>query len=392
MWCSRFNPAPTHSRQKLDLFRKALAHRMTVESEPRRRQDRPAVRAHASSVDEFVNEPDTDPTLPANREWAQAVLAARPTDPANAPVLASDAEIDHVVSIARASTWGSTPGANRSQILHRVADELAKRRGDLISAMVHEGRKTFAQADPEVSEAIDFARFYGDRALELDRMNGATFSPLGVIAVIPPWNFPVAIPTGGVMASLAAGNTVIFKPSSQTPRCAEIVAECAWAAGVPADALQFIRTTGRDVGRRLVTTVDGVILTGSAETAAMFQSWKPDLKLFAETSGKNAMIITPHADMDLAVADLVASAFGHSGQKCSAASLAICVGDVYDSPRFRRQLVDAVQSLEIGPTSAMSTTVGPTILPVDGKLERGLQILDGNERWLVEPITDELDR
>ena len=142
---------------------------------------------------------------------------------------------------------------------------------------------------------------------------------------------------------------------------------------------------GSGVGKRLVTSVDGVILTGSAETAAMFQTWKPDLRLFAETSGKNALIITPHADIDLAVADLVTSAFGHAGQKCSAASLAICVGDVYGSPRFRRQLVDAVESLVVGSAAAMSTTIGPTIAPVEGKLERGLTTLDEGEQWLVVP-------
>ena len=149
---------------------------------------------------------------------------------------------------------------------------------------------------------------------------------------------------------------------------------------------QFIRTKGADIGRRLVTTVDcGDFSRGSAETAALFQSWKPNLRLFAETSGKNAVIITPHADMDLAVADLVDSAFGHSGQKCSAASLVICVGDVYDSPRFRRQLVDAVESLVVGDQTSLATTVGPTIHPVEGKLERALTRLEPGEGWLVPP-------
>ena len=369
---------------EVENFRAALADRLTVSSTPRRSQDRPSFEAVASRGVEFVHEPDTDPTLASNRAWAREVVSTRPA-PISAPVFDSDEQVDRVVAIARSATWSEMPAERRRTILHRVADQLARRRGDLISAMVHEGQKTFAQADPEVSEAIDFARFYGDRATDLPSIADARFTPLGVVAVIPPWNFPVAIPTGGVMAALAAGNAVIFKPSSQTPRCAEIVAECAWAGGVPTDALRFIRIKGRDVGRRLVTSVDGVILTGSAETAQMFQSWKPDLKLFAETSGKNAMIITPHADMDLAVADLVASAFGHAGQKCSAASLAICVGDVYESPRFRRQLTDAVESLDVGPAAAMSTTIGPTILPAEGKLERGLHRLDHGERWLVPP-------
>ena len=370
--------------QEADRFRAALAHRHDIEDGPRRAQERPAPHAWGTGDATFVNEPDTDPALPANREWAAKVVSA-PFIGSEAAVIRLDAEIDRVVEMARRSSWAGVAPVTRLAILHRVADELARRRGDLINAMVHEGRKTFAQADPEVSEAIDFARYYGDRAGDLDELEHVSFSPLGVMAVIPPWNFPVAIPAGGVMACLAAGNSVIFKPSSRTPRCAQIIAECAWAGGVPADALQFIRTEGPGVGKRLVTSVDGVILTGSTETAAMFQTWKPDLRLFAETSGKNAVIITPHADIDQAVADLVASAFGHAGQKCSAASLAICVGDVYQSPRFRRQLVDAVESLVVGSAAAMSTTIGPTIAPVEGRLERGLTTLDEGEQWLVVP-------
>ena len=375
-------PGSTAFRHEADRFRAALAHRSTVTHVPRRHQQRPAMHALSAGQETFVNEPDTDPVLPANREWARKVVGV-PFIASGAPVLDTAAAVDDVVQMGTHSTWGSVPAAVRSEILHRAADELARRRADLINAMVHEGRKTFAQADPEVSEAVDFARYYGDRAVDVDRLDAASFTPFGVVAVIPPWNFPVAIPTGGVMASLAAGNRVILKPSSQTPRCAEIIAECAWAAGVPRDALQFVRTSGSEVGKRLVTSVDAVILTGSVETAALFQSWKPDLRLFAETSGKNAMIITPHADMDLAVADLVASAFGHAGQKCSAASLAICVGDVYESSRFRRQLVDAVESLEVGASSAMATAVGPTIYPVEGKLRRALTALDSDEEWLV---------
>jgi RHH-type proline utilization regulon transcriptional repressor/proline dehydrogenase/delta 1-pyrroline-5-carboxylate dehydrogenase len=210
---------------------------------------------------------------------------------------------------------------------------------------------------------------------------------LGVVAVVPPWNFPVAIPAGGVLAALAAGNGVVFKPAPQTPRCAEIVAECCWAAGVPDDALQFIRTPDDEVGRHLVThdRVAAVILTGSYETADLFRSWKPELPIFAETSGKNALIVSPNADIDLAAADLAASAFGHSGQKCSAASLGILIGDVYRSRRFRRQLVDAVTSLTVGPPADLTTNMAPTIDRPEGKLLRGLTVLDRGEEWLIEP-------
>ena len=142
------------------------------------------------------------------------------------------------------------------------------------------------------------------------------------------------------------------------------------------------------VGRHLVTHpgVHAVILTGAYDTAQLFLSWKPDLRLLAETSGKNAMVITSNADIDLAVADLVSSAFGHSGQKCSAASLAICVGGAYDSRRLRRQLTDAVTSIKVGASTDLATTMGPTINEPKGKLLRALTRLDDGEEWLVEPL------
>lgn len=356
----------------------------------RRRQQRPALAASSSDSahgGHFINEPDTDPALPDNRAWAAGVVADRPTA-VTAPLTTSIDAIDAVVAAARQSqpAWWALGPNGRRDVLHAVADELARRRGDLITAMVHEANKTFEQADPEVSEAIDFARYYGDRAADLlSDADGEMFTSLGVIAVIPPWNFPTAIPAGGVLASLAAGNTVVFKPAPETPRCAEIVAECCWAAGVPADALQFVRTPDNEIGQRLVTSVDGVILTGSTETADLFRSWKPELRLFAETSGKNALIISPNADIDLAVKDLVASAFGHSGQKCSAASLAICIGPVARSERFRRQLVDAVIGLELGRTVDMATSMGPTVGPVSDRLRTALTTLDPGESWLVKP-------
>ena len=314
---------------------------------------------------------------------------AQATVSINAPIATSSTEIDRIVGRAEAGhdQWQRRSAGDRRQKLHEVANELAERRGDLVAAMVHEARKTFAQADPEVSEAIDFARYYADRGLDLETPTSASFTPLGVVCVVPPWNFPVAIPTGGVTAAPAAGNAVVFKPAPESVRCAEIVAECCWSAGIPPDVLQFVRVPEDEVGRHLIAHdgLDAVILTGAYETAELFRSWKPDQRILGETSGKNSLVITSNADVDSAVAELVASAFGHSGQKCSAASLAVCVGDVYHSQRLRRQLVDAASSLRFGPSKDLATTMGPLIREPDRKLLRGLTQLDGNESWLLEP-------
>ncbi|MEM9651352.1 MAG: bifunctional proline dehydrogenase/L-glutamate gamma-semialdehyde dehydrogenase [Actinomycetota bacterium] len=380
-------PGSAAAVSEADLFRLAVRDRWTAGSEPNRRQDRTVEPVPIAPDAGFTNAPDTDPTLPVNRQWLTATIGNRDISP-RTPMTQATAEVDATVDTARQSraAWSARSAKDRRAVLHAVATELERRRGDLVAAMVHEAGKTVAQADPEVSEAVDFARYYGDRARDLEHTH-SRFTPFGVVLVTPPWNFPVAIPAGGVLASLAAGNAAILKPAPETHRCAEIVAECCWAAGVPPETLQFVRVPDNDVGWHLITHdgVDAVILTGAYETAELFRSWKPDLRILAETSGKNSMVITPNADLDLAVADLVDSAFGHAGQKCSATSLAICVGDVYRSERFRRQLVDAVTSLEVGPATDLATTMGPTIAEPSGKLLRALTVLEPRERWLVEP-------
>ena len=195
------------------------------------------------------------------------------------------------------------------------AASLEARRGELIEVAASETGKVFAEADVEVSEAVDFANYYAATARELDRVSGAVFVPSRLTVVTPPWNFPLAIPAGGVLAALAAGSGVVFKPAPQARRCAAVLAEALWEAGVPRDVLALVDIDEGALGQRLVShpDVDRVILTGSWETAALFRSWRPDLPLLAETSGKNAMIVMPSADLDLAASDLIKSAFGHAG-------------------------------------------------------------------------------
>ncbi|MTA05421.1 MAG: aldehyde dehydrogenase family protein, partial [Actinobacteria bacterium] len=241
--------------------------------------------------------------------------------------------------------------------------------------------------DPEVTEAIDFAHYYAESAKVLESMDGATFTPARLTVVAPPWNFPVAIPAGSTLAALAAGSPVIIKPATLARRSGAVMVEALWAAGVPRDALQLVTFTDRSLGSKLVADprVERVILTGGYETAEAFRELRHDLPLLAETSGKNAIIVTPSADLDLAVKDIISSAFGHSGQKCSAASLVILVGSVATSDRFRNQLVDGVTSLKVGYPSDPTTQMGPIISPADGKLLSALTTLGPGESWLVEP-------
>ncbi len=342
----------------------------------------------------FTNARDSDPSLPETRAWAADILARVPGSEAGirtilAARIDSEIRLDDLVSRAReaGAAWGSRSAADRAAVLTRAAAILEARRGDLIEVAASETGKVFAEADVEVSEAVDFARYYAMSARELDAVAGAIFVPARLTLVAPPWNFPLAIPAGGVLAALAAGSAVVFKPAPQARRCAAVLGEALWDAGVPRAALALVDIDEGGLGRQLVSHegVDRVILTGSWETAALFRLWRPDLPLLAETSGKNAMIITSTADLDLAARDLVRSAFGHAGQKCSAASLAILVGPVARSRRFARQLVDATASLRVGMPQDPRSDVGPLIEPPTGKLEWALTTLDDGERWLVEP-------
>lgn len=342
----------------------------------------------------FQNTADTDPALAANREWAEQIMARVPQstlglETVEASLVGDVQQLDEHLAraVAAQERWLRKSPQERADVLHRVGVQLALRRADLIEVAATEVGKGIAQTDPEVSEAADFAHYYAQQLLELDRLPGARFVPETVVAVTPPWNFPVAIPAGGAAAALAAGSSVILKPSSAARRCGAVLAECFWEAGVDPDLLQVVIPENREVGKNLIEDerVGRVILTGSSQTAEMFLTWRPGLTLLAETSGKNSIIVTPSADLDLAARDVVASAFGHAGQKCSAASLVILVGSVGSSKRFHDQLLDATRSLKVAWPTDLSQEMGPlTELPGD-KLMRGLTELEEGQTWALRP-------
>ncbi|PKQ26786.1 MAG: 1-pyrroline-5-carboxylate dehydrogenase [Actinobacteria bacterium HGW-Actinobacteria-4] len=384
---------PALFERECERFRASVPLMPTRIPGPHRTQNRAA--EHPTPAEGvFANTPDTDPSVPDNLAWATSVrdripASAAGTDTADAARVASAADLDAVMDTARRAgmRWGATPAAERAGILRRAGAELARRRAELMEVMGSECGKVVEQSDPEVSEAIDFANYYAASAEQLDQVDGARFEPVQVTVVTPPWNFPVAIPAGGVLAALAAGSAVVLKPAELARRCGAVVAEALWSAGVPRDVLQLVGVAERELGRALISHphTDQVILTGGYETAQLFLSFTPELRLFAETSGKNAIIVTPSADLELAAKDVVASAFGHAGQKCSAASLVILVGSVASSRRFRRQLADAAASLRVGSPELESSQVGPVIEKPHGKLAHALTTLEPGQSWLLEP-------
>lgn len=367
--------------------------------EPRRTQNR-AAESHRRP-DRFANTPDTDPSLAANRQWA-ANVASRfgtttlGTATADGHRLCDRGALDSLVSavVAGSQGWRERAPELRSWVLHQAGIALAHRRGDLVTVMAAETGKTFAEADTEVSEVVDFAHYYAGRALALHDVDGAHFTPSRLCVVVPPWNFPAAIPGGSTLAALAAGCGVILKPAPQSPRTAAVVAEALWEAGVPDDVLGLAIVDDGDLSQALIThpDVDRVVLTGSYPTAELFRGWRPELALMAETSGKNSIVVTTSADRDLAVADIVRSAFGNAGQKCSAASLVILVGAPEASGRLLAQLADATTSLAVDWPAELNSMVGPLIEPAHDPLLSGLTTLEPGESWLVEPrqLADQL--
>ena len=408
-------------------FVKSSAKMDTVTSAPRRTQDRrqaPPARGQGllATVD-FDNEPDTDFSLPQNVEWAKQVMArwqqrsgdeaieiplvvagqesfdekmARDcADPSRPGVVvgrycqAGNEDIDRALQCARQDPrgWRRLGEAERGDLLARVAQELRIGRGDLMGAAMADGGKIFTESDPEVSEAIDFVEYYAATARDFRALTSVHAEGQGVVVVVPPWNFPAAIPCGGIAAALAAGNTVILKPASHTVLVAYELCKCFWRAGIPKEALQFVPCSGATGGARLVASseVDVVILTGGTDTALRMLEARPDMNLLAETGGKNATVVTAMSDREQAIKHLVASAFGHAGQKCSATSLLILEAEVYDDAKFKETLCDAVESIEVGSAWDLSTRMGPAICAPEGDLERAQKELEAGESWALMP-------
>ena len=408
-------------------FRESLQRIDTVDNTPHRQQNRnlpPAQPKPAVDWQSYSGEPDTDWALPHHAAWAQDIIdrwsakvgeaaetipfqvAGEFASPSNHPLRESfDPSRPDVVScryveatnedIGRAldaavsdpSHWRKTTMHHRHALLRAAAQLMRERRADLIGAAMLDGGKTLSEADPEVSEAIDFTEFYPLAAQSLLARNSIRCTPRGFVVVVSPWNFPLAIPCGGIASSLAAGNCVILKPASDTVLPAYWIAKCFWDAGVPREALQFLPCSGSRGARHMLADprVENVILTGGTATARQMLEERPHLHLLAETGGKNATIVTALSDRELAIKHVLHSAFGHAGQKCSATSLLLLEDEVYEDARFRETLADAVRSLHVGSVWDVKTRIGPLIRPPRGELARGMKELEPGESWLVMP-------
>jgi RHH-type proline utilization regulon transcriptional repressor/proline dehydrogenase/delta 1-pyrroline-5-carboxylate dehydrogenase len=281
---------------------------------------------------------------------------------------AGDAEVDAALAVAaeEGAVWQAVPPVDRAEILLRAADLLEESAPRLIGLIVREAGKTLPNALGEVREAVDFLRYYAIQAR--DTLGIETHRPLGPVACISPWNFPLAIFTGQVAAALAAGNPVLAKPAEETPLIAAQAVRLLHLAGVPVSALHLLPGDGR-VGARLVADarVRGVVFTGSTDVARLIAKTLASrldpagnpIPLIAETGGQNALIVDSSALPEQVVGDVLTSAFDSAGQRCSALRI-LCVQEEA-ADRVRTMLLGAMQELAIGNPDRLAVDVGPVI-------------------------------
>ncbi len=336
--------------------------------------------------------------------WLESHNPSRPEEIVAQVRSAAVADLDRAIqqALAQFDGWRRRSPEARAGILREAASEMSRRRYELAAWEIFEVGKPWREADADVAEAIDFLRYYGDEMCRLaqparlgDRpgeLNHRVYGPRGVTAVIAPWNFPLAIPTGMVAAALVTGNAVLFKPSERSPRLGHVLTEILIVAGVPHGVLMCL-PGGPEIGQALVAHphITTLAFTGSkdvglrilAEAARVAPGQSMVKRVIAEMGGKNAIIIDETADLDEAVTGVVTSFSGYAGQKCSACSRAIVHRAVYD--QFVTRLREAVLSLKIGDPAEPGTQVGPVI---DARAQERIQgfIVEGQQegRLLVQ--------
>ena len=404
----------------------------TITHIPTRTQDRNKPYIGQEPQDEMINEPDTDFDRFCNQQWVERIFDkwkstgkmnyekagwgdwkpgdTLPTQIGNELVYNDDkvnyfdrsqegdvlvcemsrankAQVEQILDIADkdGGGWRDTTIEERHRIMYKAANILGQMRGDLIGSMCAITGKTVEEADVEVSEGIDYCRFYTTTMKKFAALDDIVMKAKGTVLVLSPWNFPCAIPCGGVVAALASGNTCILKPATVAAPVAWLFAKAFWEAGVPKEALQVI-IADREATPLLTTSpvIKHIILTGGTETAQQIEHINPLVPLSAETGGKNVMILPAKGDRDHAIMNACRSAFGNAGQKCSACSILLVERSVYKDPEFMEKLKDCASSLKVGGVWNAGNIVGPMITNHNEKLEKACQLEPG-EKWLIAP-------
>jgi alpha-ketoglutaric semialdehyde dehydrogenase len=315
-------------------------------------------------------------------EWVDAASGDTfdSTSPADGELLgtfplSAAEDVDRAVAAAKDAfgDWRLVPAPKRGEILFRFAQLVTEHKDELVELMTHEMGKVKAEAGGDVQEAIDMSFYMGGEGRRLfgqttpselrNKFQMSVRMPIGVIGVITPWNFPIAIPSWKIAPALVAGNTVVFKPATDTPALGQRFVELLDEAGVPKGVVNIVHGGGGAVGDRLVRHPDVrvISLTGSRDTGVkVLEAAADGLKhVHLELGGKNAIIVMDDADLDLALDGILWSAFGTSGQRCTATSRVIVHESLYEALADR--LVERAEALRLGPGWEDETDVGPVI-------------------------------
>ncbi|HVO56066.1 MAG TPA: L-glutamate gamma-semialdehyde dehydrogenase [Dongiaceae bacterium] len=360
---------------------------------------------------EFTNEPFVDFSKPENRSAMEAALkkvaaeagrevpmyidgkpvttadkikSTNPSHPSQVVGVSQSASAEQARQAVESAyayfdTWKNVPAEQRVEILFRAANIVRQRKFEISALICAEVGKSWAEADADTAETVDFLEFYGREMLRYagehpvtpmsGEKNFMVYVPLGVGAAIPPWNFPAAIATGMTAAALVAGNTVVLKPSEESPIIAAKMVEILYEAGIPKQALQFVTGLGEIAGDALVKhpKTRFIAFTGSKDVGLLIseaagkrqpgQLWIK--RAILEMGGKDATIVDEEADVDAAVEGVALAAFGYQGQKCSACSRAIVSEKVYDS--FVQKLVERAKKVTVGPAEDPGNYMGPVV-------------------------------
>ncbi len=391
-------------------------------------------KAPAGELPPFRNEPLTDFSRPDNRErMARTLVDVQDDFPVEIRPRIADQEVeggegvphqspgDHqmrlakvhlaspsnamnAVEVARSAFpgWAATPARERAEVLLKVAEVFRNDRFRLAAIEVFECGKPWREADGDLAEAIDFCEFYAREMIRLaeprhrdvpGETNRQEYLSRGVVVVIPPWNFPLAIPAGMTAAALVAGNSVILKPAEQSPLIAWRLVDAFREAGLPPGVLTFLPGVGEAIGPTLVEhpDVDMIAFTGSRavglginQAAATPKTGQSQVKrVLAEMGGKNAIIIDDDADLDEAVVGVLQSAFGYAGQKCSACSRVVVMEGIHDA--FLARLVEAAKALTVGPADDPDTVIGPLIdAEARDRVRQYIEVARGEGRIVLE--------
>ncbi|MFA6119473.1 MAG: proline dehydrogenase family protein [Parachlamydiales bacterium] len=412
-------PGTKNWDEQIDNFKQSFKEIPNLISDRKFKQNR-TITSDFLVSNSFDNDPITDFSIKENIEWAQNIIEkAKQIIIEDVPLvingkevkdtsiatkilsnqnkynyfLADDLNLQKAIESAKEyeKKWQGVSIGKKYDILSKASSLLKKRRAFFIKNLILDIEKNLAQSDLEVSDAIDSIEYQIKNFINTFSNKDIDFKPKGTIVVIPAWGFPLSVSATAITSALIAGNVVILKPLEESVLVCYQFASLLWEAGVPKECLQFVNCPNKLFEKNLISDprINSVIISTSAENAKKLTKMRGGLELLAASGGINTIIVTAISDKDLAIENIIDSAFSYSGQKLSSASVLILEKEVYDDEEFRYKLKEAAENLITDTSFNLNATITPLIKDPKEDLKTALCTLDKNEWWLVKPKQDE---